>query len=359
MGTTTYTTGDLAARLGGDLEGDPAIEIRDVKPLGEAGAGEISFLSNNKYLKEFGATRAACVVIPRKLEGAAPRPGLTVIRHDAPYVAFAKLIELLRPAPPRPAPGIDAGARIAPTAKVGEGASVGFGAVVEDGAEVGERAIVGPLCYVGHRAKIGAGTRLHPRAVVYHEVEIGRNCTLHSGCVVGADGFGYATEGGWHHKIPQVGNVVIEDDVEIGANTTIDRAVLGSTRIGMGAKIDNLVMIAHNCEVGPGSIIVAQAGISGSTKLGAYVVVAAQAGIVGHIEIGDMAQIGAQSGVTKNVGPGAKVLGSPASDARDAVRALAIMDRLPEMKRAIADHEKRLGRLEGGGADARGVEGRG
>jgi UDP-3-O-[3-hydroxymyristoyl] glucosamine N-acyltransferase len=346
------TVRDVAALVGGTAEGDLDAPIRDVKPLAEAGPGDVSFLANARYAAEFAATQATCVVVPRGL-AAPPPPGRSLIRHENPYLAFAKLIEAFRAPPPRPPAGIHHGASVSPDARVGKDVAIGFGAVVEAGAEIGDRAVVGPLSYVGPGATIGEETRLYPRVVVYHGVRVGRRCILHSGCVVGADGFGYATDAqGRHHKVPQVGTVIVEDDVEIGANATIDRAVLGATRIGRGTKIDNLVQVAHNVEVGPGSILVAQCGISGSTKLGHHVVVAAQAGIVGHIEIGDMAQVAAQAGVTKDVPAQSQVLGAPAVPARDGLRAYALIDRLPEYKKAIADHERRLERLEKAAAGA-------
>jgi UDP-3-O-[3-hydroxymyristoyl] glucosamine N-acyltransferase len=342
---SAYSVRDIAAKVGGSAEGDLDLAIRDVKPISEAGEGEITFLANSRYAAELAKTRASCVVVPRQLT--ATREGLTVIKHENPYLAFAKLIELFRAPPPRPPTGIHHGASVSPEARIGKDVAIGFGAVVEAGAEIGDRALIGPQSYVGPGATIGEETRLYPRVTVYHGVKIGRRCILHSGCVIGADGFGYATDAqGRHHKIPQVGTVIVEDEVEIGANATIDRAVLGATRIGRGTKIDNLVQVAHNVEVGAGSILVAQSGVSGSTKLGHHVVVAAQAGLVGHIEIGDMAQIGAQSGVTKDVPAKMQVLGSPAVTAKDGLRAYALIDKLPEFKRRIAELERRLEKLE-------------
>jgi len=344
------TIREIAALVGGIAEGDLDAPISDVKPLAEAGPQDVSFLANARYAAEFAATKAGCVIVPRK-QDAAVSPGRSLIRHDVPYLAFAKLIELFRPPVPRPPAGIDAGASVSPEAKVGLGASIGFGAVVEAGASIGAYAVIGPQCYVGPGASVGDETRLFPRVTLYHGVQVGRRCILHSGAVIGADGFGFATDQqGRHVKVPQVGIVVIEDDVEIGANTAIDRAVLGATRIGRGTKIDNLVQIAHNVEVGPGSLLVAQCGISGSTKLGHHAVIAAQAGIVGHIQIGDMAQVAAQSGVTKDVPARSQVLGAPAVPARDGLRAYALIDRLPEYKKAIADLEKRMAALEAAAA---------
>jgi UDP-3-O-[3-hydroxymyristoyl] glucosamine N-acyltransferase len=335
----------VAAAIGGEPEGDFDREISDVKPIEEAGPRDVTFIANPRYEPFLGKTEAACVVIPRGLQ--AP-PGRTVIRHPNPHLAFAQLIALFRPPAPRPAPGVHPSAIVAPGARLGADVAVEAGAVIEEGAEIGEGAAIGALSYVGPGAKIGPETRLFPRVVLYHGVTVGARCIIHSGAVIGSDGFGFATdEKGRHVKIPQVGTVVIEDEVEIGANTTIDRAALGETRIGRGTKIDNLVMVAHNVEVGAGSILVAQSGISGSTKLGKHVIVAAQAGLTGHIEIGDRAVIAAQSGVTKDVAPGAQVLGSPAFPTPGSKLAYALIARLPEMKKAIAALEKRLADLEG------------
>lgn len=346
--TRSLRVREIAAEVGGDAEGDLECVVFDVKPIEEAGDGEITFVANKRYEAELGRTRAACVVIPRKL---ANRDARTVIRHDNPYLAFARLIALFRPPPPRPAPGVHASAAIAPGARLGRDVAIEAGVVIADGAVIGDRAVIGALSYVGDRSTVGEDARLYPRVVLYHDVSIGRRSIVHSGAVIGSDGFGYANdEQGSHVKVPQVGTVIVEDDVEIGANTTIDRAVLGATRIGRGTKIDNLVQIAHNVEVGAGSILVAQCGISGSTKLGKGVIVAAQAGLVGHIELGDGARVYASAGVTKDVGAGEAVLGQPAVPLEEGRRAYALIARLPEMKKDIAALERRITKLEAGAA---------
>lgn len=343
-GACPRTVRELAIEIGGEGEGDLDALISDVKPIGEAGPGEITFIANPRYAQEIERTRASCVVATRKL---ASRAGRTVIWHENPYLAFAKLIALFRPPPPAPRPGIHLSAVIAESARLGADVTVEAGAVIAARAEIGDRAVIGALSYVGEGAVVGAEARLYPRVVLYPGVRVGRRSILHSGAVIGADGFGYATDAeGRHHKVPQVGTVVIEDDVEVGANTTIDRAVLGETRIGRGTKIDNLVQVAHNVEVGPGSILVAQCGISGSTRLGAGVVIAAQAGLVGHIELGDRAVVGASAGVTKDVPPGQTVLGQPAIPIEEARRAYALIGRLPEIKKDVSGLEKRVEKLE-------------
>ncbi len=288
------------------------------------------------------------MISPRLATEALPATGApaTVIRHPNPYLAFAKLVELFYPAPERTVTGVHPGASVSAEARLGRDVNVGFGACVEAGATIGDRVDLGPLCYDGRDVRIGDETRLNPHVTLYAGVEVGRRCILHSGAVIGADGFGYAQEGGIPYKIPQRGTVVLEDEVEIGANTTIDRAVLGATRIGRGTKIDNLVQIGHNCEIGEGSILVSQCGVSGSTKLGRRVTLAAQAGLVGHIELGDGAIVGAQAGVTKDVPAGQAVLGSPAVPFAAAKRALALVEKLPEIRKEVRELAKRLEEIE-------------
>jgi UDP-3-O-[3-hydroxymyristoyl] glucosamine N-acyltransferase len=345
MAEKSLTVREIAAEVGGEGEGDLERPIEDVKPIAEAGPRDITFVANQRYEQEFARTLAGCVVIPSKLANGDRR---TVIRHANPYLAFAKLVALLRPPAPRPAPGVHPSAVVAPSARLGRDVAIEAGAVVAEGASVGDRATIGALAYVGPGASVGEDARLYPRAVIYHGVSLGKRVIVHSGAVVGSDGFGYASDPttGRHEKIPQVGTVVVEDDVEIGANTTIDRAVLGATRIGRGTKIDNLVQIAHNVEIGPDSLLVAQCGISGSTRLGRGVIVAAQAGIVGHIDLGDRAIVAASAGVTKDVAAGEAVLGQPAIPIEDGRRAYALIGRLPEIKKAVAALEKRLTKLE-------------
>ncbi|RME72271.1 MAG: UDP-3-O-(3-hydroxymyristoyl)glucosamine N-acyltransferase [Planctomycetota bacterium] len=338
------TVRELAAELGGEVVGEADTLLRDVKPIEQAGPGDLSFIANPKYERFLHETEASCLLVSRDL--AVPE-GRTVIRCDDPYLAFAFAVTRLRPPPPERPAGIDPRAVVHPEAEIAPDASVGAGAVVEAGASVGSGAVVAPLAYVGHRCRVGERTVLHPHVTLYHDVMVGADCIIHSGAVLGADGFGFAPgPDGRLQKVPQRGTVVVEDGVEIGANTTIDRATLGETRIGAGSKIDNQVQIAHNVQLGPGCIVVAQAGISGSTRLGRGCVVAAQAGIVGHLEIGDGAMIAASAGVTRNLAPGAKVLGQPAVPAERGKRAYVLIERLPEMRKRLRELERRLERLE-------------
>jgi len=267
---------------------------------------------------------------------------------DNPYLAFQKAVKLMRPELYRPLPGVHPTAVVSPAAQLGEDASVGAHCVVEAGARIGARTVLMAGCYLGAQATVGDDSLLYPRVTIREECVIGSRCILHPGVVVGADGFGFAFDAGSYHKVPQVGNVVIGDDVEIGANTTIDRATTDSTRIGDGTKIDNLVQIGHNVVTGRHCIIVAQVGISGSTRLEDYVVLGGQAGVAGHVTLGRGAQIGGQSGVSKSVPPGAKIFGTPAVALALYKRLNAYLKRLPDLFDRTRTLEERVQKLEQG-----------
>jgi UDP-3-O-[3-hydroxymyristoyl] glucosamine N-acyltransferase len=342
-----FTVAELAARVGGEVEGDGERRIEGVAPLEEGGPPHVSFLSNPKYRKAFEASRAGAVLVE---PGAAIAPGRTLIRVANPYLAFAKISTLFHP--PREAlPEISPAAAIHPSARVHPSAQVMPFACVGPGAEVGARTIVFPGAHVADEARVGEDCVLYHGVVVRERCVVGNRVILQPGCVVGSDGFGFALDlegaghGPRHYKIPQAGIVVVEDDVEIGANSCVDRATLGITRIGRGAKIDNLVQIAHNVEVGPLSIIAAQVGIAGSTKLGMGVVVWGQAGIIGHITIGDRATIAAQSGVGQDIEPGGRVAGSPATPDLQWARNSAVFSRLTEMRRELRELRGEVERL--------------
>jgi UDP-3-O-[3-hydroxymyristoyl] glucosamine N-acyltransferase len=336
------TLGELAAAVGGHLVGDPSLPIRGVAGIREAQPGDITFLANSRYERYLAETRASAVLCG---EGTSPQRAALVLVAN-PYLAFQKIVSLLRPDAYRPAPGVHATAVVSPSARLGKGASVGPWCVVEDAAVIGDRSVIMAGCYVGHQSRIGADTLLYPRVVVREECEIGSRCILHAGVVIGADGFGFALDSGRYHKVPQVGNVVVGDDVEIGANTTIDRATTDSTRIGDGTKIDNLVQIGHNVVIGQHCIVVAQVGISGSTELEDYVTLGGQAGLVGHIKIGKGAQVGAQSGVSKSVAPGEVVTGYPAMPHRFFRRVSALIQKLPDLFDRTRAMEERVRQLE-------------
>jgi UDP-3-O-[3-hydroxymyristoyl] glucosamine N-acyltransferase len=268
-----------------------------------------------------------------------------VIRVSQPYLAVATLLRLFHPARPVP-PGIDPSARVAPSARIAPDASVQAFAVVGAEAVVEAGAVVGSHVHIGDRCRVGEGSVLHPHVVLREDVVLGRGVVIHSGAVLGADGFGYVFDGRSHRKIPQVGRVVVEDDVEIGANSAIDRATIGDTVIGRGTKMDNLVQIGHNTAVGADVIIVAQTGIAGSCRIGHGAVIGGQVGIADHATVGDGARIGSQSGVAGDVPAGASILGSPAVEAGAAKRAMVAFPRLPELLRTVRRLEKRVAELE-------------
>lgn len=333
--------GELAERLGCRLEGDGGLEIRGVRGLEDAGPQDLTFVARERYLSRLAGSAAAAVILA---EGWPPvdRPAL---RTPNPTLAFARALSLFHPTPV-PAPGIHPTAVVAPDARVAPSVSVGPLTVLGSGAEVGEHTILDAHVAVGAGVRIGQGCRIFPQVTLRDGVVLGDRVTVHSGTVIGADGFGYARDGHRYVKIPQVGRVVIEDDVEIGANVTIDRATLGETRIGRGTKIDNLVQIGHNVLVGADTVIVAQVGISGSSRIGSRVTLAGQAGVVDHVEIGDDAIVGAQAGVTKAIPPGSVVLGSPAIPHGEFKRQFAAAARLPEMRKILRVLEERLAALE-------------
>jgi len=336
MDVRGHTTAELASRLGARLEGPPDLLLRGVAPLATAGPDELSFLASPKYLSEARATRAGAVITSPGVD-LGGRPLLVV---DDPYLALAAVLGIFHPEV-RPAPGVSPDARVGADCVLAEGVTVMPGAVIGRGCRIGGRTIVMAGAVLGTGVEIGACCTLHPNVTVYDRCVIGDGVIVHAGAVIGSDGFGFAREGDRHRKIPQVGNVVIEDEVEVGANVTIDRATFGSTVIGRGTKIDNLVQIGHNVRIGENSILVAQAGISGSTRIGRGVVFAGQSGAVGHITIGDGAVVGAKSAVTRDLPAGAFVVGHPAIDAGIWKRAVAVFERLPELRR-------RLTRLEQG-----------
>ena len=324
------TLDDLARLVGGTVSGDGKTVVRAVNGIKEAGAGDLTFLANSKYAPLLASTKASAVILAEGVT--APIPALTVKNPD---LAFAKVAEHLSGGAWRPPPGIHPTAVVSKTATVGKNVSIGAGTVVEDGASIGDNSVLYAQVYIGRETVIGADSLIYPQVVVREKCRIGARVILHSGTVIGSDGFGYATDKGVHHKIPQVGIVVVEDDVELGANVTVDRARFGRTVIGRGTKIDNLVQIGHNVVLGQGCLLVSQAGIAGSTKLGNYVVMAGQSGLIGHLEIGDGAIITAQSGLTKDVPAKAVMSGSPASDRRTHLKELAALSKLPEALQEI------------------------
>jgi UDP-3-O-[3-hydroxymyristoyl] glucosamine N-acyltransferase len=336
-----FTLGELAKTLGATLEGDPGRRVTGVAPLDAAGPEQISFLIDARYRPAAETSRAGALLVSEKMSGL-PGP---LLRSSAPQQALIALLTLFHPTAPPPA-GIDASAIVARDARVDPSASVGALAVIGAGAVIGPRVRIHPLVYVGAGVEVGEGSVLHPRVVLCEGVRLGCRVVVQPGAVIGGDGFGYVFDGGGHRKIPQVGIVVIEDDVDIGANTTIDRAMLGRTIVRRGTKIDNLVQVGHNVEIGEHSVIVAQVGISGSCRLGRGVIAAGQVGFADHLTVGDGAVLGAQAGVHEDVPAGERRLGSPAVPILQAKRLFASQKHLPDMVRRLRAAERRLGELE-------------
>jgi UDP-3-O-[3-hydroxymyristoyl] glucosamine N-acyltransferase len=339
---STRTLGELASELGGTVIGDDSIVIRGVAGIREAQPGDLTFLANSRYEGYLSETRASAVICDRTPRQA-PVP---ILQVDHPYLAFQKAVRLFRPELYQPLPGVHPTAVVSPAAHIGEGASIGPLCTVEPGAKIGARSVLMAGCYVGIQATVGEACLFYPRVVLREECVVGDRCILHSGAIIGADGFGFAFDEGSYHKVPQVGNVIIGNDVEVGANTTIDRATTDSTRIGDGSKIDNLVQIGHNVIVGRHCIIVAQVGISGSTELEDYVTIGGQAGVSGHVRLGRGVQVGGQSGVTKSVPAGISVFGTPASPLTLVKRINAYLQRLPLLFDRTKRLEARVAKLE-------------
>jgi UDP-3-O-[3-hydroxymyristoyl] glucosamine N-acyltransferase len=333
---------EIAERLECRLDGDGEIDIRRVAGIEEAGPGDLTFFTNPKYASALRKTGASAVILSDNAE-AAP---CAMLRVRQPYLAFAKAVELFAD-DDRPAVGIHRLADVASTATVSSDASVGPFAVVGDQARIGARTVVYPLVPIGRGAQIGDDCVIHSRVSIRERVQIGHRVIVQDGAVVGSDGFGFAKRpDGTHHKIPQIGGVVIEDDVEIGANAAIDRPAVGETRIGAGTKIDNLVQIAHGVTIGRDVLVAAQAGIAGSTTIEDTVTLAGQVGVAGHITIGKGTIATAQTGIPNSVEPGSFISGYPAINNRDWLKSSAIFRKLPELRKTIADLEARLNKLE-------------
>ena len=337
----TYTLQQLAEQCGGELSGDGTRVITGAASLAEAVPGEISFFAIPKYMPQLRKTRASAVLVPPEFDEQI-EPAL--IRVDNPTRAFREVVMRFAPEPIRFTPGIHSTAVISPQAKLGARVSIQPYAVVEAGAVIGDDTVIGANSYIGHETTIGAGCMIYPNVTVRERTVIGARVTLHSGAVLGADGFGFDSVEGRHEKVPQIGIVQIDDDVEIGANTTVDRARFGRTWIKEGAKIDNLVQIAHNVVVGRHSAIAAQAGIAGSSHVGDHVMIGGQVGVTGHVEIGDRNMIGAKTGVSKNLpADGGAWWSTPATPLRQAKEQLAWIHRLGDLFARVRAIEKKLG----------------
>jgi UDP-3-O-[3-hydroxymyristoyl] glucosamine N-acyltransferase len=335
---------ELAAAVGGRVAGDASRRVRGVATLEEAGPDDLSFLTNPRYRPALQRSKAGAILVA---------PGVNVEGRDAlvapdPYLALAEILDRMHPVP-RPAPGVSPDARISPGATIGANVAIAAFAVVGDAARIGDRSVVGAGAVIGERSAIGEDTVVMPRVVLYPGTLVGARCVIHAGVVLGADGFGFATSAGKHRKVRQLGRVVVDDDVEIGANSTVDRGTLGETRIGRGTKIDNLVMVAHGAVIGPHGLLAAQVGVSGSTQIGSHVTMAGQSGAAGHLRVGDRVVVAAKTAVFSDVPDGSFVAGIPAVDHRRWKRSVALVKMLPELRSRLRTLEERLAALEAQG----------
>jgi UDP-3-O-[3-hydroxymyristoyl] glucosamine N-acyltransferase len=337
------TVAEIAKRINGVVEGNGEAEITGLAGIREAQPGQLAFIANPRYAHAASVTKATAVIVG--VDWNRPCSG-TLIRVKNPDKAFAEVAQWYAPPPIAFTPGIHPTAVIAAGVQMGKDVHIGPLCIVEPGAKIGDRCVLVAACYVGHGAVIGNDTKLYPQVTLREYVRIGERVIIHNGSVIGSDGFGYVQEGAVRKKIPQIGIVVIGNDVEIGANVTIDRARFGQTTIGNGVKIDNLVQIAHNVIIGDNACVVAQVGISGSTSVGERTILAGQVGVAGHLVIGSDVIAGAQAGINKDIAPGTFVLGSPAYPYDKATKIFAHTARLPELKAKVAAMEERIAKLE-------------
>jgi len=342
-----FTASQIAALINGKIEGDTNASVSSFGKIEEAKQGQLSFFANPKYEEYLYSSGASIIIINTAFELRQPVKA-TLIRVPDAYSAFAILLSEYQKMAQKEMNGIQEPVYISKSASYGKNVFIGAFAYLGDNAIVGDNSKIYPNVFLGNNVKVGANSIIHPGVKIYNDCVIGNNVIIHAGTIIGSDGFGFAPQAdGSFKKVPQIGNVIIEDNVEIGANTTIDRATMGSTIIRAGAKLDNLIQIAHNVEVGNSSVIAAQAGISGSTKIGKAVMIGGQAGVVGHINIGDGAKINAQSGVSKSLDAGKAVTGSPAYDYTSALRSQAISRNLPELEKRIKELEAIIKQLLG------------
>lgn len=350
------TVSQLAEKIGGIVEGDASVMVGHMASLKEAQEGEISFLSNKRYADQMASTRATAVIVPADWQGDCPAAAL--IRVQNPDRAFSQAAAFLAPPPPVREPGIHPTAIISPDATIGQQVHLGPYVVIEAGAKIGDRSVIEAQCVIGEQVEIGPDAHLYPQVTIRERTRIGARFIAHSGVRIGADGFGYSIDmlpSGLPkiEKIPQVGIVSIGNDVEIGANTCIDRARFGETHIGNCVKIDNLVQIGHNVRINDFSGVIAQAGIAGSTTIGSGVRIWAQAGLSGHLHIGDGAQVGPQAGIAKDVAPGSYVIGTPQTTLRNMAAMTLAPEQLSKLRIKVRELEKALNRLQAGKEDQR------
>ena len=339
-----FTAKQIASFVNGEVVGNENAEIYTFAKIEEGVPGAISFLANPKYTDYIYTTRSSVVLVNRDFTPEQPIEA-TLIKVDNAYESLAKLMTMYEASKPKKQ-GVSSLASIAPTAKVGENCYIAPFVVIGEGCEIGDNCHIHSGVSINVGVRIGNDCIIYANASIYNDCRIGNNCILHSGCVIGADGFGFAPTADGYEKIPQMGIVIIEDNVEVGANTCIDRATMGTTTIHKGVKFDNLIQIAHNCEIGSHTAMAAQVAVAGSTKMGEWCICGGQAGISGHSTIGDRTTIGPQCGTIGNRKGGERLLGSPAMDAKEYIRASAYLKKLPEMEKKIKELTKELEALK-------------
>ena len=332
---------EIAKKVGGKIKGEEEIIIKGVAPIKDAVQGEISFIANKKYIPFLKDTKASAVIVSEDVEEA----GITLLQTKDPYLAFAKTLSLFAPKHSHPK-GISPKSFVSESAQIGKDVSIYPNVYIGERTKVGDRTIIYPGVYIGSDVVIGKDSLIYPNVTIYHGSILGDRVIVHGGVVIGSDGFGFAPTKEGREKIPQIGIVEIGDDVEIGSNTTIDRATMGATKIGKGVKIDNLVQIAHNVVIGENSVIVAQVGIAGSVTVGKNVILAGQVGVAGHIEIGDNVMVGPKSGVAKSIKAGSIVIGSPPIPRTQYIKSALIFAQLPEIKKMVENLSNELEKLK-------------
>lgn len=335
-----FTAGQIAALVQGTVDGDPQASVSTFAKIEEGHEGAISFLANPKYTHHIYETKSSIVLVSNDFK---PEHEVkaTLIRVNDPYATVAQLLEMVDKLVNTLPTGVEQPSYVADGVELPQDVYIGAFAYIGKGVKLGRGVKIYPQVYVGDGVTLGDDTILYPGVKIYHGCKIGARCILHAGVVVGADGFGFAPQGGHYSKIPQLGNVEIADDVEVGANTTIDRATMGSTRVGAGTKLDNLIQVAHNVEIGHDTVIASQAGMAGSSKVGSNCMIGGQVGIAGHIAVGDNTSIGAQSGIPNNVPQGSRLMGYPAVDARDFARQAVWVKNLGKLYSKVNDLEKK------------------
>ena len=340
-----FSVEQIAAFLHGEVVGDGSIKVNNLSKIDDGKPGTLSFLANSKYTHHIYDTNASAVLVRRDFT---PEQEVktTLIKVDDPYACLALLLNMVDQATRPHKSGIEDNAYVSDIATIGDDVYVGAFAYISDNVSVGNNSKIYPQCYIGDNVKIGTNCIIYPGVKIYHNCVIGNNVIIHAGTVVGSDGFGFAPQNGEYVKIAQIGNVIIEDNVEIGANTSIDRATMGSTIVRRGAKLDNLIQVAHNVEIGESTVMAAQVGVAGSTKVGKHCMIGGQVGFAGHITIGDNVNIGAQSGIPNSVEAKSNLLGYPAVPAKEFARQVVLIKRLPEINNTIRELQKEIEKLK-------------